>query len=391
MKRSFDIVVVGAGPVGAAVAIGAAAMGYSVALVDAGEPVHVPAPDAEVDPRVYAISEGSRRLLEELGVWQEIAALRVSPYRRMEVFDELGAVQFDAADVAAAQLGHIIENRVVQGVLQDRAAGIAKLHFFSAERVEDLGAAADLRSVRLSTSGRLRARLVIAADGARSPVREMAGLESCEVDHEQTALVAHVRTEYAHGETARQRFLSEGPLAFLPLADGRSSIVWSTSHDHAEALLGMTAEEFDRELTGASGHWLGAVRRDSELAAFPLVSRHAPEYLAERLVLLGDAAHTVHPLAGLGLNLGLADVAALLKQLEAAREAGQDPGERSYLRRYERDRKPQNRVMLQLLHGCNELFRFRRPVVDPLRGLGMRLFNASGPLKREIIRRAMEV
>lgn len=372
-------------------ALGAARMGYSVALVDAGKRVQPPRHDTELDLRVYAVSAASRRLLQRLEAWPDIASRRISPYRRMEIFDELGSFSFDAAEVAAAELGHIIENRLIQGVLQEHAAGLENLHFHASERVEELGAAGETRGLRLSGAGRLRARLIVAADGARSPVREMAGLESREIDHEQSAVVGHVRTEHAHGETARQRFLANGPLAFLPLADGRSSIVWSTTHEQAEALLGMSAEEAGREITDASSGWLGEVEPDSQLAAFPLVSRYAPAYLGERLVLVGDAAHTVHPLAGLGLNLGLADVDELLNQLAAAREHRHDPGDRNHLRRYERARKPENRLMLHLLDGCNRLFRFRRPVIDPLRGLGMRLFDAAGPAKREIIRRAMNV
>lgn len=389
MKRTFDIAVVGAGPVGAAAAVGLAGLGCSVALVDAAEAVPVPTSDDEYDLRVFAVSPASQRLLARLGAWERIAGTRVSPYRRMEVNDGIGELVFDAADVAEPELGHIIENRLIQGALHERAGRMEQLHWFAPDTVEQLELGEEINTIRLSQSGRLRARLVLAADGARSRLREMAGLDVVAVDHQQSGVVGHVHTEQPHGETARQRFLENGPLAFLPLIDGRSSIVWSTTPEHAESLLADTPEAVGEALTEASGRWLGRVTPDTRLVAFPLVSRYAPQYITQRFALLGDAAHTIHPLAGLGMNMGLKDVNELLEQVASARARGHDPGERLYLRRYERARKPDNRLMLHLLDGFNRLFRLRQPGVDQIRGLGMHLFDASGPLKREVIRRAM--
>lgn len=388
MKRDFDIAVVGAGPVGAAAALGLARLDYSVVLVDAGEPQRPPAADEPHDLRVFAVSPGSSAVLDRLGAWDGIEANRISPYRHMRVWDAHGRTEFDAADVAAPQLGHIIENRVIQGALHECLAG-AGIDWRAGETLERLNLSPDGATLGLSGGGRLRARLVIAADGARSPTRELAGLSVTEHPHRQVALVAHVKSDKPHGETAYQRFLETGPLALLPLSDGRSSIVWSTTESEADRLRGLERAEFDRELTLTSDGILGNLRRDTDLASFPLCSRHAPAYIAERLVLVGDAAHTVHPLAGLGMNLGLRDVRELIDVLERARVFDHDPGERAVLRRYERARKPDNALMLRALDGINRLFRSEVPGLDVARGWGMSLFDRSGPIKREIIRRAI--
>jgi 2-polyprenylphenol 6-hydroxylase len=388
MKKDFDIAVVGAGPVGSAAALGLAEGGYSVALVDA----QAMQPSFQVnevhDLRVFAVSRASQNLLQRLGAWDAIAGARVSPYRHMTVWDAHGAVDFDAADVAEPNLGHIIENRVIQAALHERLRASA-VECFVPDRLERLTLETDGAILGLAEAGRVRARLVVAADGAASPAREMAGIAVTPVDHEQMALVAHIESERPHEETARQRFLETGPLAFLPLSDGRSSIVWSTTPAEAERLQSLSPEAFGRALTLASDGVLGELQPNTELRAFPLCSRHADSYIGNRLVLIGDAAHTVHPLAGLGMNLGLKDVSELMTVLERARARGNDPGERAVLRRYERARAPDNRFMLHTLDGINRLFRSEAPGVDLVRGWGMRLFDRSGPIKREVIRRAM--
>ncbi|MDQ2070442.1 UbiH/UbiF/VisC/COQ6 family ubiquinone biosynthesis hydroxylase [Natronospira bacteriovora] len=388
MKKNHDITVVGAGPVGAAAALGLARKGFSVALVDA-RPLQAPVDPAEtLDLRVFAVSRASQRLLTDLGAWDHIAGVRASPYRHMSVWDAHGRVEFDAADVAEPDLGHIIENRVIQAALHERLRD-SSVDCFTPERVERVSLEPDGAILSLAGAGRLRSRLVVAADGGQSPLREMAGIGVRPVDHEQMALVAHITSEKPHDETARQRFLETGPLALLPLADGRCSIVWSTTPAEAERLKGLAPEAFGRELTLASDGVLGELMPDTEVVAFPLCSRQAERYIDQRLVLVGDAAHTVHPLAGLGMNLGLKDVAELLSVMGRAVERGNDPGERAVLRRYERARAPDNRFMLHTLDGINRLFRSDAPGMDLLRGWGMRLFDHSGPIKREVIRRAM--
>ncbi|MEA5446922.1 FAD-dependent oxidoreductase, partial [Gammaproteobacteria bacterium AB-CW1] len=341
MKNDYDIAVIGAGPIGAASALGLARTGYRVALVDA-HPLKDPvSTDEPLDLRVFAVSRASRRLFQQLDAWPAMAAVRVSPYRHMTVWDAHGRVEFDAADVAEAELGHIVENRVIQAALHQQLRE-SSIDCFLPDRLERLSLEPSGALLGLARAGRLRARLVVAADGGASPTREMAGIDVRPVDHEQVALVAHIRSEKPHGETARQRFLETGPLALLPLADGRCSIVWSTTPAEAERLRGLSPEQFGRELTLASDGVLGSLMPDTEVVGFPLCSRQAERYIDERLVLVGDAAHTVHPLAGLGMNLGLKDVAELHRVLARARDRGHDSGERTVLRRYERARRPDN-------------------------------------------------
>jgi len=388
MVTEYDIAVVGAGPVGAAAALSLSNSGYAVALVDAHPLRSLSKPEEPVDLRVFAVSRASQRLLERLQAWEAIAETRVSPYRRMEVWDSHGCLAFDAADVAQPDLGHIIENQLIQGALHEQLRG-SSVDCLAPDRLERLSQDEHGVVLGLAEAGRLKAKLVVAADGAASPTREMAGIGVRAVDHEQMALVGHIRSEQPHGETARQRFLETGPLALLPLADGRCSIVWSTTPTEAQRLQGLSADAFGRELTLASDGVLGELVPDTEIAAFPLCSRQAHRYIDQRLVLVGDAAHTVHPLAGLGMNLGLKDVAELTGVLARAVERGHDPGEQAVLRRYERARAPDNLFMLHTLDGINRLFRNETPGLDSLRGWGMRLFDRSGPIKREVIRRAM--
>ena len=228
---------------------------------------------------------------------------------------------------------------------------------------------------------------MIGADGARSPVRIAAQLESVERDYGQHALVAHMTSALSHERTAWQRFLPGGPLALLPLADGRSSIVWSLPRAQADYWQDAAAGKFARRVTYASGAVLGDLRLDSERAALPLVARHAPRYCRARLALVGDAAHSVHPLAGQGVNLGLADAAELAQQITAAVADQQDPGDLRVLQRYERARKGANLLMLGALDGLDRLFRAPR-VLAPVRSAGMQIVNRMPFLKKQLIRRA---
>ncbi|WP_406672744.1 FAD-dependent oxidoreductase, partial [Natronospira sp.] len=228
MNRDYDIAVIGAGPIGAASALGLARAGYQVALVDAQALKDPVTQDEPLDLRVFAVSRASRRLFQKLHAWSAMEAVRVSPYRHMTVWDAHGRVEFDAADVAEAELGHIVENRVIQAALHQQLRE-SPIDCFLPDRLERLSLEPTGSLLGLAKAGRLRARLVVAADGGASPTREMAGIKVNSLDHEQVALVAHIRSEIPHGETARQRFLDTGPLALLPLADGRCSIVWSTT------------------------------------------------------------------------------------------------------------------------------------------------------------------
>ena len=387
----LDLAVVGAGLVGAAFAATAARAGFSVVLLEANAPQAAPRA-VDIGLRVSALSRASERLLREVGAWDAVASDRRCAYGRMVVWDAAAAdaseVVFDAADLGEPDLGHIVENRALQHALW-QAAGAAGVELRAPATLSGLEVAARQATITLADGSTLGARLVVAADGAGSPLRTLAGLGVDAQDYDQHAVVAHLRSMAPHQSTAWQRFQPGGPLALLPLADGRVSIVWSTAPEHAAELLALDDATFGAAVTDASGGRLGALTAASSRARFPLRRQHAERYAGDRVVLIGDAAHVVHPLAGQGVNLGFQDAVALLAALEAARAAGDDIGEPATLRRYERARRGANAAMVELMDGFKRLFGDTRAPVVALRDAGMRAFDHSGPLKRAVMRGAL--
>ncbi len=301
-----------------------------------------------------------------------------------------GALVFDAADVGEPNLGHIVENRVLQAALLDvfadgDAGGSGVIE--SAQFVS-LHVGADSVSVETS-GGKLAARLVVGADGALSSVRHAVGLTADSSDYRQTAIVATVATERSHEKTAWQRFMRDGTLAFLPLADGTSSIVWSADNDVASVLLAASPTEFAAELDRASDGALGVTRLVSERASFPLRRLAAHHYVAQRVALIGDAAHVVHPLAGQGVNLGLLDAAALAQLLLDSRQEREDPGALRVLRQYERWRKSEVAFMSTAIDGFDRFLAHGRGPLSKLAQRGLGLVNRSQELKRFFIARAL--
>ena len=388
-ERLFDLIIVGAGMVGSALGCAMAKAGFEVCLLEAREPQQQ-WPSEEVDLRVSALSRASQRLLENLGVWARMCELRVSPYTDMHVWDATGngVIHFSAADIGEANLGHIVENRVTQLALWERLGGYGNLLRLCPASIASLETGAS-PALRLTDGRRLRGRLVVGADGRDSRVRELAGIASQGWDYDQHAIVATIRPERPHRHTAWQRFMPTGPLAFLPIDDGRCSIVWSTSPARAEGLLGLADDAFCTQLTQASAGILGEIRETGPRGVFPLRLGHAQRYIREGLALVGDAAHAIHPLAGQGVNLGFLDAACLVDVLIEARRGQRQIGSRATLRRYERARKGANLAML----GAMDFFkRFFGNEVLPLRlarNLGLNLVDQSGPLKHLIMRQAM--
>lgn len=396
MRTEADIVVVGAGMVGAAAAalLATQAPDAVVVVLDADEPPRWRA-DEEHGVRVSALSEASRRVLAACGAWQEIAAGRVSPYAHMRVWDGAipaggpGAIRFDAADVAAPLLGHIVENELVRLALRNALLRLANVRLLDGARLESLELGPERAELGLEDGRRLHSRLVVGADGAASPSRALAGLEVIGHDYEQRAVVCNLRCQLPHRDTAWQRFLPDGPIALLPLSDGRVSIVWSTTPERAEALLAADDEGFRAAVAEASDGCLGEVLEAGPRAAFPLRMRHAPVYTRARYALAGDAAHTVHPLAGQGVNLGFLDAAALADVVAGGLAAGRDPGDPALLRRYERWRKPENLLAMRAFDGINRLFSNDHPALGSIRRAGFTLVDRLAPLKGVFIRRAM--
>ena len=379
-----EVLIVGAGITGATLALALADAGVAVTVLDREAPPPLPAPGQPLDVRVSAIHAAAAGLLERLGAWQRLPAACRAPFGRIEVWDagSLGSIRFDSAQIGQPWLGWIAENRAVVAALHARLAQLPAARVLAPAVLEDWEIRADRAIVRLGDGRELTARLLVGADGGASPLRLRAGIAVASQDFGQCALVGHVATERPHGDVARQRFLPTGPLAFLPLADGRCSIVWSTTPLQAQRLAALPADEFMLELGLAFEHRLGQITAIGERAVIPLRGLEADRYVGPRLALIGDAAHVVHPMAGLGANLGIGDAAALARLVIAARRSGRDPGLLQTLRPYERARRSQNLPVVQAIVGLHRLFTAGAAPLRTLRGAGLMAVDRAGPLKR---------
>jgi 2-polyprenylphenol 6-hydroxylase len=389
-----DLLVVGGGMVGAALAAACAGRGMAIAVVEAREPRR-DWPAGEIDLRVSALSRASQRLLERLGkgptVWERIKELGACPYREMRVWDAVGggSIHFDSADLGEPDLGHIVENRVTQLALWERLEVAPDVSLLCPARANRLTLTPDRALLDLSDGRRVVARLLVGADGRDSWVRGQAGMGTSGWDYDQQAIVAHVRVSEPHRETAWQRFLPTGPLAFLPLADGRCSIVWSVTEERARELMTLNDNTFLVELEMASERRLGPITAIGRRAAFPLRLQHADHYVVPRLALIGDAAHAIHPLAGQGVNLGFLDAAQLADNLAEALVKRRDVGGLWTLRRYERARRGGNMLMLGAMDGFNRLFGNTNPLLVATRTAGLILADRLAPLKQAFIEEAL--
>lgn len=387
-RDRFDAIVIGAGVVGSAAALGLAREGLRVALVEA----HAPTPWREDAPdlRVYAFAPDNAELLQGLGVWPSVRAARVQPYRRMRVWDAAGGGElgFDADELGRDCLGYIVEHGLLVDRLWSTSAAEPMIERLCPDRLQAIEQG-DAEVIATLESGRvLRARLLLGADGAGSRVRTLAGIETAAHDYHQRGLVAFVETERRHEDTCYQRFLTTGPLAFLPFPDGRSSIVWTLPEDEAARLLAVEETTFRRELTRAFDAGLGEVRAVSARAAFPLKRQLANSYAVGRVVLIGDAAHVVHPLAGQGVNLGLRDVAGLLDSVRQARDGNRDFAAPQSLQRWLRERQSENTLAAHAFEAINRLFSNDAPLPTLLRGHVLGLAGKIPPLTQLLWKRA---
>jgi 2-octaprenylphenol hydroxylase len=396
VKRNYNIVIVGAGMVGlTAAGLLSKCDQLRITVVDAGKrPVFNAADDFSL--RVSAIAPGSVNILSEIGAWNEIINTRACPYRHMKVWDAAGNVEgpetlsFDAADFAVAQLGFIVENALIRHALL-RQIEKSNVDFCFDTAISAVSRSGHRFEIELESGEKLAPDLLVGADGANSFIRGSAGIGVRSWAHSQKAFVTCLEPEVDHHNTAWQRFLSTGPIGLLPLSDGRVSIVWSTTPEQAEEALGMTNDQLSAKLLQVTDGVLGKLAPAGARGAFPLKSQHAAAYVQDGIVLIGDAAHTVHPLAGQGVNLGIADARELATVISNALQTAENPGDLPVLRKFERAQKGANMTMLHFMDRLNKLFSNDSAALARLRGAGMYAFNKSGPVRQLAVQVALGI
>ncbi len=390
MSSEFDLIIVGGGMVGASLACALGDGPLRIAVIES-HPAQTEWPEDSYDIRVSAITRATEKVFRMIGAWEGMVARRVTAYEAMQVWDATGtgAIGFDCADLGEPDLGHIIENRVILAALLERMGQFDNVELLCPAQVAELTRDERAATLTLADSRVLTASLIVGADGANSWVRQQAGITTTGWPYEQTAVVATIKTAQHHHGVAYQRFMPEGPLAFLPMPEGLSSIVWSTTPERSAELIAMDEASFLTELQLTFGDKLGAMEATGPRGAFPLLLRHANRYSDERLVLVGNAAHAIHPLAGQGLNLGVSDIAALAEVLLVANDEKQDIGELSVLRRYERWRKADNVAVMAAMDGFKRLFSNDIGPLKLLRNVGLTLADHAGPAKNMMMRRAL--
>ncbi|WP_022961697.1 FAD-dependent monooxygenase [Halopseudomonas pelagia] len=397
LAQQYDLIIVGAGMVGATLAMALADSPLRIALLDAvalDRPVTRQLTASGYDPRVSALSAASERIFTRLGVWQLIDAQARCAYRHMHVWDAdgTGDIHFDAHSLNENRLGHIIENQRIQQALLDALRG-TRVSLLGSRRVEALVKEEHGWRLGLANGERLYAPLIVAADGGRSQLRELAGFAMREWDYLHSAIVTTVQVTQPHQDTAWQRFLPSGPLAFLPLPDveGRHycSVVWSLLPEQAQRVMALDDTSFAGEIGEAIERRVGRVLAVDARHCIPLRQRHAKDYVMHGLVLVGDAAHSIHPLAGQGVNLGLLDAAELTDVLTAALQRGETLSDLAVLQRYERRRMGANLGMMAAMEGFERLFHADALPLRWLRNAGMQWLDQQAPLKSIVMRRAM--
>ncbi|MBX2882986.1 MAG: UbiH/UbiF/VisC/COQ6 family ubiquinone biosynthesis hydroxylase [Granulosicoccus sp.] len=396
----YDVVIVGGGMVGnmlAAALLSTTELRVAV-LEQQPSNAFVPGSNPDYDLRVSAVSIATQRMLENVGAWQKVISRRACPYREMLVWDgeKGGQTLFNSDEVGASALGHIVENRVLQLALLDQINISAMVDHFCPVRLLSMHTLTD-RVVCVvdaseqggSASMKLSAKLLVAADGANSKVRELAGISYQRDAYPQHALVATVETALPQQQITWQRFMPTGPQAFLPLCGSRASLVWYHDEEEISRLAALNNNELQHAIQSAFPERLGDIRRLLDHGSFPISKAQANRYIDRRVVLIGDAAHSVHPLAGQGLNLGMMDAAALAQILGDAMLRHKDIGSDPVLRRYERWRKGENAVMIAILDGFYHAFKPQPVPIQKIRSGALAMANRTGFLKRYVMRYAM--
>lgn len=390
MMQSVDIAIVGGGMVGLALAAALKDSNLRIAVIEGKAPSE--GLNELPDVRVSALSRSSEVILRNLDAWQGIEQRRAAPYQAMEVWeqDSFARIEFDSTRLAQPNLGHIVENRVIQLALLDQVKKQDNVSLYMPATCKTMAIGESEAWLTLDNGQALTAKLVVGADGANSWVRKQQDIPLTHWDYGHSAIVANIKTTEPHHSVARQIFTPQGPLAFLPMQPSNmSSIVWSTEPNRAENLVSMSDAEFNKQLTAEFDSKLGLCEVVGDRFAFPLRMRYARDFAVDRVALVGDAAHTIHPLAGQGVNLGLLDAASLAQELLKLWAAGEDIGTKRNLRGYERWRKAEAAKMIASMQGFKDLFEGDNPAKKLIRGIGMKLAGQLPGAKDEIMKRAL--
>ncbi|NOT13053.1 MAG: 2-octaprenyl-3-methyl-6-methoxy-1,4-benzoquinol hydroxylase [Methylococcaceae bacterium] len=389
MNETFDVVIVGGGMVGAAVACCLGNSTLKVAVIE-NSPPEAFAPEQPHDLRVSALSIASKNILSMVGAWEGVSSRRLCPFRRMRVWETAGDTEFCSDAVDYPELGYIVENRITQLALLDRLrdfgnvelicpASISKIHYIIGKPPV----------VELGNGRTLSAKLLVAADGGQSRVRQTVGLGVTSWDYQQHALVIYIETAYGQQDITWQRFVPSGPQAFLPLPGCFGSIVWYHSPDEVKRLKALSNDALKNELVAAFPDCLGKINKVLATASFPLKRQHAQNYVKPGVALVGDAAHMINPLAGQGVNIGLLDAAALAEVLIDANKQGLDIGDITVLKRYEKSRRNENLKMMTVMDVFYRVFSNEIMPIKFIRNLGLGLAERFKPVKNIVMRSAM--
>ncbi len=390
MKLDYDLVIVGRGVTGGVMAALMSQSDLKIGIIE-GRDINLDDTDLnKPDPRVFAITRASEHIFRAAGIWDDLAAQSMGHFREMNVWDAHGegSIHFHSKNLCQPTLGYIIENHRIQNALNNVLKNKKNVELICPEKVNQFIVNSDHAELFLESGKRLKTKLIVAADGANSKIRELANIKNKQHDYQQTAIVCSVKTQLAHEDVARQRFMQTGPLAFLPLAEPNTcSIVWSTTPEQATELIDMEQKAFHQTLEEAFDSTLGSVLQTTQRYSFPLSRAHAKNYVEDRIALIGDAAHRVHPLAGQGANLGILDAATLTEVL--LKETGQDIGRRNLLRKYERWRKGENLSIIAAMDAFKYIFGSEKKPVASVRNFGLSTVDSLPFVKNFIMHRAM--